>query len=59
MVRTSSITVPSMVGLGLHMPPGAKKFNVFCLSGTVTLWGIAIKKFELRNGVDTVEMEAL
>ena len=29
MGRISSITMPSLVGLGLCMPPGEKKFDVF------------------------------
>ena len=61
MIRTSSITMPRMVGLGLHPPLGGGKFDVcfFCLTarflnGTICERDFAVKLFELRISFDTV-----
>ena len=64
MCSRSSITVPSLVGLGFHPPPGQPKtLGVFCWSVClfVTLLNVrdcapdfAMKAWEYRNDFDTV-----
>ena len=58
MAWTSSINMPTLVWLGLHMPSGAKKDQLFCLSitllnGTVCKRKITIQPFKQRNTFDT------
>ena len=62
MVRTSSVTMPNIVGLGLQPLPGGQK--VWCLffvcpsrflNGKVCPNDFTIKAFEFRNGFDIVE----
>jgi len=58
MAWTSSINMPTLVWLGLHMPSGAKRTNFFCLSitllnGTVCKRKITIQPFKQRNTFDT------
>ena len=60
MLRTSSITVPSVAGLRLReLLGGTKKFDVFCLSvtrlnGKVCANDLAIKALEHGNAFDIV-----
>lgn len=61
MVQTSYITILSMVGLGLRVPPGGgKKFvclAIILLNGRTCANDYAIKAFEHGNAFDTIGQE--